>query len=245
MINQIMPLLNKFIPPALAMKGLSKVDPKMKDFFNSAIGYGYGTDAVLDFLRQHFSSGPSAEETRLLGKEKGGALRPDEAANLAQLKSQQQTMASIPKIAGAAGMAAGAAGMPMMDIIGTVANMLPGKAEKKEESEKEEKEEGGNPIERMSTELHGMLLEHIKKGHPPEDAAAIVRSLSDSKQLQHIKVMIDKLEKKHKMSFESIVKKHYGQEQAPLSAPQAQASQGGDDELLKSLMEIRNALGNQ
>lgn len=44
------PLLSEYIPQDLAVKGLSKINPKFGSFIKSAIGGGYGFDEIKSFI---------------------------------------------------------------------------------------------------------------------------------------------------------------------------------------------------
>lgn len=48
---RIMPFLSKFIPADLAMKGLSKVSPKMADFLKKGQAMGLNIEEGLDYIR--------------------------------------------------------------------------------------------------------------------------------------------------------------------------------------------------
>ena len=60
----MIPLLSRFVPSDLAAKGLGKIDPKMKDFLNKAIGYGYSAETALNFLRQQFAPHPRGNDSQ-------------------------------------------------------------------------------------------------------------------------------------------------------------------------------------
>jgi hypothetical protein len=55
MLNRILPLLNKYIPTALAFQGIQKISPTLKKFATGAVASGYTTDQVIDYLRNRVS----------------------------------------------------------------------------------------------------------------------------------------------------------------------------------------------
>ena len=106
MINKVLPLLNEFLPSALAIKGLSKVDPRISNFLTGALSAGYGADAAIDFLRDRLSTtAQKSERRRLESRVERGTARPDEMAGLNRIETSEQ----VPRLA--ANLATGAAGL--------------------------------------------------------------------------------------------------------------------------------------
>ncbi len=54
-LNRISPLLNKFIPNEMALKGLEKVDPRFGKFIKGAISKGHSVEEVRDFIQEQVS----------------------------------------------------------------------------------------------------------------------------------------------------------------------------------------------
>ncbi len=50
-LTKILPFLNNFIPQDLAVKGLSKVDPRIGNFINKAVNNGQSVEDVLNFVK--------------------------------------------------------------------------------------------------------------------------------------------------------------------------------------------------
>lgn len=102
-------LLHKALPAGLAMKGLSKINPRIGNFIVDATTSGFAADKVLDYLRDRLSNpGALQERNRLEQQENQGNLRPDELASLNKRKEEE----SIGKGAGIlAGIAGGVAGL--------------------------------------------------------------------------------------------------------------------------------------
>jgi hypothetical protein len=101
MIQQILPFLSRYVPAAMALKGISKVSPRLSSAITAATAAGFGTDAILDYLRN--SMEPEAINQKRQQYSQGasqGTLRPDEISNKRQLDEQSKGLA-LP-IAGAA-----------------------------------------------------------------------------------------------------------------------------------------------
>lgn len=109
MINRIIPLLNKYIPTALAFKGIQKINPKLQKFASGAIAAGYTTDQVVDYLRNRMSG----ERDEDFGQ------RPEEQASKAQVQNSKQLPQALQAGASLAGGALGGlAGLASMGIDG-------------------------------------------------------------------------------------------------------------------------------
>lgn len=80
-ISKIMPFLSKAAPFALAFKALEKVSPQMKNFITGAGAAGYGSEQILDFLRNNIN--PEGEDA-------SGGGRADEQANRARQQFEEQ-----------------------------------------------------------------------------------------------------------------------------------------------------------
>jgi hypothetical protein len=112
--NKIMSLINQFIPVGLAVKGLEKIDPRMKSFIGAAGAFGYGANEIISYLRSKtHTASQQANRQNLEESVARGTARPDEAANLERL-NQSEIPGDILQSAGALGAGAlgglGAAG---------------------------------------------------------------------------------------------------------------------------------------
>lgn len=112
MISQILPFLNQLLPAGLAVKGLSKLDPRMSKFFTNAAAAGFGTSAALDYLRNKFTpEGKQSNERSLKEGNIQGTLRPDESAALQSNQEANRGLDLAKKgISGAVGLGAGLLG---------------------------------------------------------------------------------------------------------------------------------------
>jgi hypothetical protein len=100
MINKILPFLNKLLPPALAIKGIGSIDPRLQKFLTGAAAAGFGTDQAIDFLRSKFDSGSGQQ----------GTERPDEAAGRKQVEQSNVAPNALQSAASLAGGVAGGLG---------------------------------------------------------------------------------------------------------------------------------------
>lgn len=104
-INRIIPFLSKLIPGHYAVKGISKINPRLASFFKSAAIAGYGTDAALDFLRGQFgSAGAESNKANLEQRSQRGEARPDEMVALEQMRGRDKGKSAL---AGAIGLGTG------------------------------------------------------------------------------------------------------------------------------------------
>lgn len=107
-LTRILPLLNRAVPPYLAIKGLGKIDPRLEKFATGAALGGYGADAILDFLRNKFDTAANkSERERLEIGASQGTLRPDE---MASRETMARTRGIGDTIQSALSLAAGGAG---------------------------------------------------------------------------------------------------------------------------------------
>jgi hypothetical protein len=51
-LNKVIPFLSKHIPQDLAMKGLSKIDPRFGKFISGALSSGHGWDEISNFIKE-------------------------------------------------------------------------------------------------------------------------------------------------------------------------------------------------
>lgn len=100
MLNRIIPLLSKYVPTALAFKGIQKVSPKLKDFATSSIASGYTADQVIGYLRSRVSG----ERNEEFGQ------RPEEQASKAQVENSKQLPNALQTGAALGGAALGGLG---------------------------------------------------------------------------------------------------------------------------------------
>ena len=72
-MNQLLPLLSRFLPAGLAVKGISKVNPRIGSFITNAATAGYTADSIMDFLRDRFQ--PEGQKIEKQAKEILSSLR--------------------------------------------------------------------------------------------------------------------------------------------------------------------------
>jgi hypothetical protein len=109
LLTRALQLLNKLVPAGMAIKGLSKIDPKLSNFVTNALGAGYTADNVVEYLRERFAApGQTMEKNRLEEQAQKGSLTPEE--KISHNKRKQEGM--IPTAIGTAvGLATGLGGL--------------------------------------------------------------------------------------------------------------------------------------
>lgn len=236
MISQILPFLKASIPYALAVKGLEKVDPRMKNFFTQAAAAGWGANEALDFLRNKFEgSGNKNERSRLETGSEKGTLRPDEAAGLAQIEQRERPMDLAQKgLAGAVGIGAALAGRE---------NKTDSPKERNDQSEQQSLQ----PIERVPDRINGtafakfiaefpalgkFLDEGIAKGIP------IAQLVASGRQKRLLKGQIQHVEEKMGQSLEDLLAQITGgSKQMKPDFKNPSPEQGGGDAALLAALE--------
>lgn len=225
MINQILPLLNSYLPVHYAIKGLSNINPKMKDFITNAGAAGYATDAILDFLRDKFDTeGAKTSRSQLENKVMSKQARPDEEAALSQIRQSRMPGDMIQKgLSTAAGIGAG------MKALG---------------SSKENTAQTStinNPLQEHAPRAHEFVSNAVNAGNDAISALQHAQSLFKSD--------VDKALKKSKMGLEDIARFYESsapQSKAALQSPsqtQAQAPNPKIQALQQAIMEIRKLRG--
>ena len=63
-INRVLPFLSKYVPENLAIKGLSKVDPRYGSFIKKAMGAGKSFEEVKEFIGSKIEESKPAKEDR-------------------------------------------------------------------------------------------------------------------------------------------------------------------------------------
>lgn len=262
MIDRILPLLNDLIPEDIAIKGISKVSPKLGEFIKSAALMGFSAKDSLGYLKNQ------AE-----GKSSNQNLRADELAGQARIKQGNQfpDLAMKALKGGAGGLGAGIA----VNALGGILNNenQPELASHESESGFEEprsealgnfnekvkknslkdnlqdqfnqeygqkKPEQRNILQQYSPELYQFLVGHIQQGRSPLEAGAIAQQ--DKKFLPIIK----RLEKDHKAPFSSILQAIFpamGQQLQGQSEPNQQGQ--GQQALMQSMQQLQQLLGKR
>lgn len=252
MINRILPFLNRLLPPALAFKGLQKLDPRIGKFLTVAAG-SYGVDGALDFLRDKFQTESSkAGEQRTRSNLGTGNLRPDEEAVYQQVQNSRQipnllmnaakTGAGIAGGAGLAGLGAQALGGLME---GDQAQQI-GQQTPSEQQRKEDVPMGSNLLDQFANDYPDIaqaIGNYINNGQSPEVAAAILKQSTPFSQ------KIKKIERKIGMNFEDYIASLFGQSQQQQprqnsAQGQQSSSKGLDPQLMQIMSGIRSSIQN-
>lgn len=69
-LNRILPFLNKLIPVDIAVKGLTKVDPRFGKFFDTAAKRGSTADQAIQFIKNKFAPDEETPEPELASEER-------------------------------------------------------------------------------------------------------------------------------------------------------------------------------
>lgn len=233
LIGRAIPLLNKLVPSALAIKGLSKIDNRLGTFIQNSLASGYTTDNVLDFLRKSIQSpGDRKEMQHLESLSESGNIHPEQQRSLQNRQGQE----AIGKgIAGIAGLGGGLAGMEKEKGLPPIPST--GEIEKKLSIPKEDR----NIIEQESPELYQFILDQIREGHKPIQAGAVATT---HKKFSNA---IKKLMKTHKIPWSNIIESVFGagdQALPKVAENSGQLQQGqGSQALMAMLQKINQRLG--
>jgi len=241
-LSRVTPLLNKYVPPALAIKGLSKLDNNLGSFIQNAISTGYTTDSVLDFLRGTLQSPGDRKEMKMLeGMEESGNIHPEQQRSLNIRKGQETIGKGVSALSGLAG-----------GLAGIIPSQEPGNENQSIQTKNMAppipQKDNRNIIEQYAPELHQFIDEQIKNGRSPLEAAGI------AKVQPKFANAINKLVKDHKTPWASIIESIYGTGERALpeqsenrmqTQPQNQPSQGGQGQqaLAAILAQINQKLG--
>jgi hypothetical protein len=209
MISRILPLLNRLIPQGIAMKGLSKLNPRIGSFLTNATAAGYSANEVMDFLRQQ------------TGIESSEGLRPDEAAAATRVQQGK----AIPRAIGtAAKVGLGASGIAAIpEVIG---NMFQGQGQEQQG----EQQEQGNIIQQLSPELFSFIENLLQQGRSIDEAGALAQN--DSR----FSSIISKLQKSANAKWSDILSSVFGGSQQ--QAQQPQSSSNADAAIMAALEKI-------
>lgn len=250
MLNKALALLgvDKMISEESLKKGLQKINPKFKKFFDESSKYGYPIGAAMGFLKSEMRGNPH---------QSGGQLRPDESAN-AEIKRQeeapQRLVGKAANIAG--GAAVGGLGGSALSALGSLIGNPQSQDQKMAPMQPDQAQagarEGQSPIEilqeydpNLAQFVHG----HVTRGrHPIEAGALAIHSGKFTKPIRQI-------ENDMGMNFADFLQHLYGagpsenvrnvgQPQQPQEqpqqpqAPQGQGQSPGKDAFMQGLQQI-------
>lgn len=241
-LSKAIPLLNKYVPPALAIKGLSKIDNRLSSFIQDSLTAGYTTDAVIDFLRSSIQNPADKNEIRNLeSMEASGNIHPEQQRSLQKRQGEEAIGKGISTVAGIAG---GLAGLPQGN--NQQDTTQPEMQEQLTQPPTPPSKEGRNIIQQYSPELHQFIEEQVKNGRNPIEAGAIAQN---DKRFSSI---INKLSKDHKTPWSNILQTVYGQGELQSLQPEQNQQQQlqqkpgqGQAALMAILEQIRKSRGGQ
>jgi hypothetical protein len=88
LLSRAIPFLNRSIPTELAVKGLSKIDPRLGKFFTGIFGSGYTVDEGLDYLRNEINP----EEKQEVQQEQTEQPQAPQSGSLKELLASGQVL---------------------------------------------------------------------------------------------------------------------------------------------------------
>ncbi len=252
--GRVVPFLSKYIPVPTALKGLSKVSPKLGQFIVDATTYGYGGDKIIDYLRNQIE-GTDEEKERLQAG--GESLRPDESASLEQMNQRDAPARALQKGAATAlGIAGGISGMdeeeqpeeqqqpqqsgiqPDLSAVKQAGQTLATKrvAQQALPQQKQQEAQPG-VMEGISEKLKEFVEGRLSKGNPP----AKVASLAKAHFFDEIKAIEDETGSPFAQFLEGLYGK--GREQARVQGLKQQGSSQDKDKFLQGLQQLRQMVG--
>lgn len=219
-MNRILPFLDSFIPASLAMKGISKIDPRLGRFLAGAVGSGYGIDKALSYLREQFQSpSTTAEKGRLQRGMQQGGLRTDEKESFQRIKQSER----LPDALSQAAVVGGGLGGALASLSGMGGQQQPQEVSQQQSQQSQQSQQqsqqpqqaaqpaprapqqtASNVIEKYSPELAKHVGFRIYAGVPVPEV--IQHAKGNSK----FRKPIDQIERDSGMSFEEIVDSIYG-----------------------------------
>jgi len=233
-IKKILPFLDDYIPDDLALKGISKVSPKIGSFLKRGLTKGLPLAGGLQFLRSQFSGSSDQKiDPTLTHSEK------------ASLKQRGQYKDTENMVKGAASLAGGLAGGGALGAIGSMGiDSLMGDSGEDQETQQQQPQRDPNAIDQVLADIHDSSMgQYIRKSvqsgsDPMEIISTIMRKTPDR---------VNDIEKKTGDRFENVIdayiKKIMGgsKVQRPEAAPQQQQQGGGMEQLMAVLQQVRDA----
>lgn len=248
--GRIVPFLSKYIPVPTALKGLSKVSPKLGQFIVDATTYGYGGDKIIDYLRNQIE-GTDEEKERLQAG--GESLRPDESASLEQMNQRDAPARALQKGAATAlGIAGGLSGFgeeesqpeeqqpqqsgiqPDLSAVNRAGQTLATGRVAQQAFQPQQPEAQPGVMEGISEKLKEFVEGRLAKGNP----LAKIASLAKSHFFDEIKAIEDETGSPFAQFLEGLYGK--GREQARVKGLSQQGQPQGTSDLMKNI-----ALANQ
>lgn len=153
MVDKILAILNKTLPIGIALKSLSRINPRMQSFIKGSLAAGYGGNEILGFLKNQIS--PPGERL-------GPTPRPDEEAR-ANIIEKSELPLNLAKGAATAGLALGG---------GALASALPAAVgavvDGGQEEEKVSETVTEKPMKAKEPSLREKIVEDVKYMTPSD-----------------------------------------------------------------------------
>lgn len=257
-MNKILPFLSDFVPEDLAQKGLSKINPKLKEYFSNAAKSGIGGAAALSFLKSRFKQpAEQAENERLKKGVKSQTLRPDEKVS-AQDRGRDEGRSNMLKgaatgVAALAGGAGGAVGGALLSGIGGPAqdetqltprqpqqpSPLSGQAIA-EDVEAQQMQGQEQQQQQIGQDDFPQLLQFIQK--KMSEGASLPQAAQAAMQSPYYQGLARKIEQQEGISFLDWVAKSLGMEGSGQPGQQQQGGGGNRDQIMQMGAQIAQTL---
>lgn len=230
MLNRLSKLLNidGIVEEDLIKKGISKIDPRLKNFISNAAKHGFSFGSALSFLKSQISGSGVSEQER--------SRRPDELAQRT-IKSQEEFPSRIGKSLASAGLggALGGIGGAVLGSLGENSPVKPSLTEMGPESQ-EQSPPQYDPLQVIAQKYPELAKFIQMEAQAGSDAALIAKKARSHPRAQKYGPMIDSIERMIDEPFETLLARLLGQSQTR----QQQQSQNPDaSALLQALGQLR------
>ncbi len=242
-MQAILPFLLEQIPSHIAAYGIGRKNPKLGSFIHAAQTAGYSTDAIVGYLRNKFKpTGAALNESNLEQRAIQGTARPDEKAELQQIKSSQFPSNLLQK--GAAAGAGALAGLGATRMMGkdsqeiqeqeqprSFPKVSPMQEEQIEPPIQKPQQGPEGMLEALSPKLKTFIEERLSAGNPLNRIASLAKSNFFDE--------INQIQNESGMEFRDFLESLYGQKRqtARVIGLQQQEQGAGKQNLSNSIMQ--------
>ena len=155
--SRILPLLNEYIPEEMALRGISKISPKMGSFLQNGLAAGLPLSAGLNFIREKLSKSPKSKMDK--------TLRPDEQSSQSRIEANERQNEGIKTVAKlGAGAVAGGLGSALASSVLSGNPKTQNSLSQMPAQQQNAAPKQGNIIQQYDDVLHAFIDSEIKKG---------------------------------------------------------------------------------
>ncbi len=220
----------------MAVKGLSKIDPRFSNFISTSLASGYAAENILDYLRERMSpEGDKMESQRLEQGAQSGNQTSQERVALTKRRSES----GLGKGLGAAiGLASGIGGLGGQEATQgmTQQQASPGQMQQEQPPPPPENKNPISILSQFSPELSQFVMGNIEQGRQPREAAVLAYTTGKFNKI------IQGIQKSTGQNFEDFLEGLFGSQTQPQQGQigQMQNQQGpGIDKVLNFLQTRR------